>query len=256
MVSSSRVAVEDSDESASLEDLVRARPDRCDVTAPGIPKTERKRRFAVASLLPKRSTQSSSGGDIKTVCESEGSEHTSLEGSMLAESANLSARRRPGGCLKIVTQGQSLRVHYGRAGHDRSVSWGDITFQNHARVLGDNPACSGVPLSISWKAFETITISIDDYEDHRPVPRKLYQLVVPKRMREDWLRSEGYARGEMREAMAECEGIRKSREANAKPRPTEHVAAIWRRALHKNKPSMTYSKAQLSDSMQKIDFAF
>ena len=68
-------------------------------------------------------------------------------------------------------------------------------------------------MSISWKAFDTIILSVDDYEGTMTTPcpprrRPLTQLLVPSKQRHSILMGLGYSRGEIREATLAVEQVK------------------------------------------------
>lgn len=131
--------------------------------------------------------------------------------------------RDPHGCIRYCTQAESVRQLYGsRKASEKQVRWGTVDVHSHVVCLGDNPDCtSGPPLQISWKSFATQQLALDDYEENRPERRTKKELVVPRYIREDWLRNNGYARSQLKEATEEVQEIRKSRAqvaANARRR--------------------------------------
>jgi len=81
----------------------------------------------------------------------------------------------------------------------RSVSFSDLTIRSHAVVLGDNPGgTGGPPLTIEWGHFDSITMSIEEYERLRPQPRRRnMQMKIPSLTRTDMLRRNGFSRQEI-----------------------------------------------------------
>jgi hypothetical protein len=121
----------------------------------------------------------------------------------------------PGGCLKLVTQAQSLEQAYGfhsNTQSDRKLSFGSVQVHSHAVQLGDNPSISsGPPLTISWKSYATDETSLDEYELYKPLPREKQEMVLPRHVREAWLRQAGYSRGEVNERVNQIKKIKSSR---------------------------------------------
>ena len=97
----------------------------------------------------------------------------------------------------------------------RSVSWGTITIIEHARKIGDNPACAsgGPPITLSWKPIHPIkTIDLDIYENKRPSRRRQEEMMVPPLQREEWLRSEGYGTRQIYESIRQVRRAREERD--------------------------------------------
>jgi hypothetical protein len=83
-------------------------------------------------------------------------------------------------------------------------------------VLGDNPSVSvGPPLAMGWKAVQSESLDLEDYETSRPPRRQKRDLIIPKTMRVSWLRDAGYARTELTEVEDEIKLIKKYRQKNA-----------------------------------------
>jgi hypothetical protein len=129
-----------------------------------------------------------------------------------------------GGCMKVRTQTDSICRKYpssSSSSNESSSSRPNITFSvvafhTHAIVLGDNPAVSvGPPLAMSWKAVESVSLDLEEYETSRPPRRQKRDLIVPRTMRMDWLRDEGYSRHEVAEVENEIKVIKKYRQTNA-----------------------------------------
>jgi hypothetical protein len=128
------------------------------------------------------------------------------------------APRLPGGCLKVRTHVRSLALPYQRSSpeDDRSVSFGTVDVLVFNLALGDSPATSiGPPICLGPELCARVEVSLDSYEETRPSHRSKDQLIVPKSVREDWLRDEGYTRGQFREREAELLAIKKSRKSSA-----------------------------------------
>ena len=121
-------------------------------------------------------------------------------------------------CLKVKTQTESLHRKISTCTSDKKVFFSTIEIRTYPLRLGDNPSTSsGPPLTISWdpegapRSFE-----VDDYEETRPTRRSEDSLKVSKLVRQEWLREEGYSRGEMTEAQTEVLRIQRGRLASAK----------------------------------------
>ena len=120
------------------------------------------------------------------------------------------------GCLKYRTQADSLRTAYGQSSVEglekKQVGWADVSVHLHAVRLGDNPAVSvGPPLTISWKAFESSKFALDEYESTKPQPRGKQEMLLPRFVREDWLRDEGFSRSDITAALKLVNQIKENR---------------------------------------------
>jgi hypothetical protein len=100
---------------------------------------------------------------------------------------------------------------------EKAVTFGSLAVHEHAVILGDNPSVSsGSPLTISWKSQASLYCSVDEYEALRPPHRTKDTMLVPRSVREDWLRSAGYARSDFTEMNMKVLKTKKERAASAK----------------------------------------
>ena len=135
---------------------------------------------------------------------------------LFAVDSDCSEPERGGGCLKVRTHAESLErlvVPSSRLeAISKTVSFGSVDINSHGVVLGDNPSVSfGPPVTIRWKAFDTQTISLDEYEQHKPESRRKDAMLLPRMVREDWLRNVGFARSEIKETVIAMEKIKQQR---------------------------------------------
>lgn len=126
----------------------------------------------------------------------------------------------------------------------KSVQWSTMDWYSHEIILGDNPSVStgGPPITIRWKAHEHVQMTIDEYEQQWEVvgapvqteeptksmtttttttrrSRSKAEMLIPRQLREEWLRNGGYSRKEIAAASAEVERIRRLREQSARDGP-------------------------------------
>jgi hypothetical protein len=98
----------------------------------------------------------------------------------------------------------------------KTVSFDSIQLNEHYVILGDNPSVSsGPPLTIAWESQACQHSSVDDYEEERPTRRNKESLVIPRNVREEWLRKSGFARSDMVEAQRNVQKIKRQRAASA-----------------------------------------
>ena len=159
-------------------------------------------------LHPKR-TSTETLPECVEDCHSDSSS-TAMEGN---------STRAPGGCLKIPTQAQSLLEQYESpvgSSIEHSVRFGELQVLVFDLTLGDNPSVTvGPPLAMGTRLCATLSLSVEAYEESRPARRSHHQLAVPKTIREDWLRDEGFSRGECRQVELEILAIKKSRKSSS-----------------------------------------
>ena len=116
----------------------------------------------------------------------------------------------------------------------KSVSWSNIEINHHAVVLGDNPSVSsGPPVALGPKLLHMESIPVLEYEESRPPHREKFQMALPRMIREDMLKDEGYGRADFRLSELEIRKVKKHRKANAS-------ASLWEklRAYHSKRPSI------------------
>lgn len=78
----------------------------------------------------------------------------------------------------------------------KRVTFGGLTIVEHPIILGDNPACTGCPITIGWEPMATYTYNLDTYESskYRVRHRTNKQLKIPVRMRCKMLLHAGYTK--------------------------------------------------------------
>jgi hypothetical protein len=139
-------------------------------------------------------------------------------------------RSEANGCLKVVTQEDSLNHLYGsEKSPTYFVQWSTIDVYSHEILLGDNPSVSsGPPLTISWMAHEHHPISIDDYEKSKPERRRKVEMLSPRQRREDLLISAGYNRSDLKAAGNEAAAIRQMRCRSLKDGQFKAMILKWK----------------------------
>jgi hypothetical protein len=132
-----------------------------------------------------------------------------------AELDEFSMESLPLGCLKVRTHDESLsRIYCSGGPEQRSVNFSTIEVRTYPIILGDNPSVSsGPPFTIDWKHQDAEEIDLSDYEKLKPEKRTREQILLPARVRESWLRAQGYARSEILEVGREVNRIKKCRNA-------------------------------------------
>ncbi|CAB9520273.1 expressed unknown protein [Seminavis robusta] len=147
-----------------------------------------------------------------------------------------------GGCLKFPTQAMSVAETYAPpVGLDtRAVSFGSMEVLIFPLTLGDNPAVSvGPPLAMGNELHARLQLSVEQYELTRPARRTKPELAVPKAIREDWLRDEGFARSQWRQMEDELLAIKKSRKASSKGCTSEFFLRLFGTASSSRRPKRT-----------------
>lgn len=76
---------------------------------------------------------------------------------------------------------------------NQGVTFKEITIRDYPMIVGDNPSVSsGPPLALDWEFFNETTLSVDVYEESKPVPRNGREMIVPRVRREQIFRDAGY----------------------------------------------------------------
>jgi hypothetical protein len=141
--------------------------------------------------------------------------------------------------MKVKTQKESLASTKKASRTTReNVRFSTLEIFDHPIILGDNPSTScGPPLMIDWECIGSFQLSVDEYEASRGPRRVKQTLVVPRYVREEWLREAGYARSELEAAVQSVLKARHSREANARKgvagQKMDETAALISRKLRK-----------------------
>jgi hypothetical protein len=92
------------------------------------------------------------------------------------------------------------------------VTFKTVEIHSHAVILGDNPSCTrGPPVSIDWKAVESVILDLDEYETSRPPRRGMRDAILTGTMRVEMLLKEGYSRKELARVENEIKVIKKRR---------------------------------------------
>jgi adenylate kinase family enzyme len=127
------------------------------------------------------------------------------------------------------------------------VRFSSVTIHEHPMIIGDNPGCSfGPPLSISWKAQETLSLPLEEYELTRPSRRSHVQMVIPTSMRNAILRRAGYARNEIVELTKPVNIARNHRKRTIEVQNLDKIHEMSERILRATKHIVTlgYKKRQ------------
>eukprot|EP00429_Kryptoperidinium_foliaceum_P062646 CAMPEP_0176078936 /NCGR_PEP_ID=MMETSP0120_2-20121206/39478_1 /TAXON_ID=160619 /ORGANISM="Kryptoperidinium foliaceum, Strain CCMP 1326" /LENGTH=207 /DNA_ID=CAMNT_0017412689 /DNA_START=250 /DNA_END=873 /DNA_ORIENTATION=- len=94
--------------------------------------------------------------------------------------------------MKVRTLDESVHSTYGsERGTKGSIKFSHVGIREYARTVGDNPSCSsGPPVSISWDYNALEEISLEEYESTRPPRRSHFEMVLPRKIRQNMLRFE------------------------------------------------------------------
>jgi hypothetical protein len=125
--------------------------------------------------------------------------------------------------MKISTHALSLERVYGRDGTPMfsvdaiAVDFSTVQINSHEIMLGDHPSVSsGPPFTIEWTALHSCELTVDEYEERNPYPRSsLEALLLPKAVREDRLRKQGYSAQQLEIATQAVNKVKENRQASA-----------------------------------------
>jgi len=136
----------------------------------------------------------------------------------------------------------------------KSVRFDTLEMRQYPIILGNNPAVSmGPPLTIDWEYDIVGKVSLDEYEEGRGDRRNKEQMMIPVRIREDWLREAGYSRGDMTDAIKEAVVDKKSRNASSQKirmcleETTERLQRKVQRWVLRDPPKRALYEAWLSE---------
>jgi hypothetical protein len=105
----------------------------------------------------------------------------------------------------------------------KAIAFSTLERREYAICPGDNPAgVMGVPLSMDWEYFESVMLSIDDYEAYRPTPRTTAEMRIPFKTRWDMLKTAGYSHAEI------LTSFRKANLARGRRKRTNETLALAR----------------------------
>ena len=132
--------------------------------------------------------------------------------------------------LRHTSNTASMR-HSFNGVNNKSVSFGSIQIYSHSFTLGDNPSVSsGPPVAMDREPFESGTFDLDEYEKEKPEPRRKEAMILPRSVREELLRNEGFSRGETKIATEEASKIRKQRlKSSNNGKLIRKLEKCWRR---------------------------
>jgi hypothetical protein len=151
-------------------------------------------------------------------------------------------------CMSVPSLQESLRGHTSTEKAmdsskealrkpQRSVSFHKIEFRQFQRTLGDHPASRGAPVTLSWQFDPSHpTLSIDDYESHRPPRRSRSQIYMSNYHREEMLINENISRADIRKATKEVTKVREQRQKTVETlhnAPVEEAMESAKRRLQK-----------------------
>lgn len=95
----------------------------------------------------------------------------------------------------------------------KQVRFGDLTIAEYPIILGDNPSCTGAPITIGWQPMETYTRNLELYEYTRMQRRYgRKKLVIPVQTRSQMLLDAGYTEEQIIKRALSVAAIKTQRE--------------------------------------------
>lgn len=99
----------------------------------------------------------------------------------------------------------------------KKVTFGDLTIIEFPIILGDNPACSGCPITIDWEPMRKHTRNLELYEYTRTQSRhNRRRLVIPVQKRSQMLLDAGYTQEQIIKRALVMAKIKNQREETVK----------------------------------------
>ena len=142
-----------------------------------------------------------------------------------------SCRSDSKGCLKIEGCNSSPDFK----GMKKSVSFNNIEISEYPMELGDNPSCTGVPVTIGWEADTMNTFELDEYERLRSSPRTKQEFRLPPMHRRQLLLSSGITMKEMEETRKESQKIQTRRRNSVQTKKWDKVHYAFEKTTRKLK---------------------
>merc|ERR1711935_918175 len=98
-----------------------------------------------------------------------------------------------------------------------NVTFGDLTIIEYPIILGDNPACTGCPITIDWEPIGKHTRNLELYEYTRTQSRQSRRkLVIPVQKRSQMLLDAGYTQDQIVKRALEIAEVKIQREETNK----------------------------------------
>jgi hypothetical protein len=99
------------------------------------------------------------------------------------------------------------------------VTWSTVEINSHEVILGDHPSVSsGAPFTIEWTAFESVKLTVADYEECKPHHRSPQAMLIPAAVRQAWLLNQGYSLRELEITHRKIHTIQELRRLSARER--------------------------------------
>ena len=138
----------------------------------------------------------------------------------------------------------------------RGVSFGNLTVTEYPIILGENPACTGCPITIDWKPMRRYSCNLDVYEQHRRYTRRSQEtanaiwsqkesrrrLVLPVRKRTQMLLDAGYTPEQIIKRTLQAAEIRDQREESIRRSSTQEQLHSLGKQLSKLNLKKSFTK--------------
>mmetsp|Transcript_28031 Transcript_28031/g.39402 ORF Transcript_28031/g.39402 Transcript_28031/m.39402 type:complete len:425 (-) Transcript_28031:372-1646(-) len=107
----------------------------------------------------------------------------------------------------------------------RNVSFQSIEIREYERAVGDHPCVSsGPPITIGWAHTDGVEVPLDQYEESKPENRTKAEMMIPRRVRENILKTEAKATtGELMKATKAVNITKNNRKKTAATTDVHHI---------------------------------
>ena len=143
---------------------------------------------------------------------------------------------------------QHTQLSASRRSTNSNVSFNKVSFREYPMVLGDNPSVSeGPPLTIGWDTQDEYEHNLDEYEEGRGERRETFQMVIPRKGREQLLKTAGHSRSEFASIIRQNTKIKNQRKATVRnlnmSKTEEKIEKVTRKmkGLFKKKKKIEYN---------------
>ena len=166
----------------------------------------------------------------------------------LASSSSRIVRKPLKSCMAVRSMSESLHSDPSsrpRRMSDFSVGFKSVEIRDYFQILGDNPAVSrGPAMTLDWEYDSHQTISIDSYEGNRGRRRFHHEMMIPRFVREHYLRKSGYSKKEIDEAVKAIDKVKSKRKKTVKNIRFENVEYAVERTKRKIKKLLSFGKTE------------
>lgn len=130
------------------------------------------------------------------------------------------------------------------------VRFGEITIREYPSIVGDNPGSNkGPPLAIDWNHVSETTVSVDEYEQHRPQRRDKCQMVLSSQRRWVHFKALGYSCREIVQATKQVNIARARRKRTKGLMHLSHIHERQEKIIKKIKNVLSGGRIKLQERL-------